>query len=117
MKFKLDENVPWILKKVIENIGPHVVDSIFHENISGIDDKNLNLKCYEEKRILITLNSDFINPIDNYYGIIILRSKEQGKNVVKGMFEKFLKSYSIEESIGKIIIKPNQIRIRSEIQK
>ena len=72
MKFKLDENIPWILKNVIESIGQHEVDSVFHENIAGIDDKSLIRKCFKEKRILITLNSDFIDPIDNFYGIIIL---------------------------------------------
>lgn len=116
MKFKLDENIPWILKKVIENIGQHEVDSVFHENISGIDDKSLIIKCFEEKRLLITLNADFINPTDNFYGIIIVRSKKQGKNAVKELFERFLKSFPLEESSGKIIIiEPNQIRIRSEI--
>lgn len=54
MKFKLDENIPWILKKVIENVGDHEVDSVFHENITGIDDKSLNIKCFKEKRVLIT---------------------------------------------------------------
>ncbi len=117
MKFKLDENVPWILKNVIESIGQHEVDSVFHENITGIDDKSLNEKCFEEKRILITLNSDFLNPIDNFYGIIIIRSKKQGKNAVKELFERFLKSYHLEESEGKIIIiELNQIRIRSNIK-
>ncbi len=116
MKFKLDENAPWVLKTVIENVGQHEVDSVFHENISGIDDKNLNLKCYEEKRILTTLNADFINPIDNFYRIMILRSKKQGKNAVKELFEKFLIRFPLEETSGKIIIiEPNQIRIRSEI--
>ena len=69
-----------------------------------------------EKRILITLNSDFINPRENFYGLIIMRSKEQGKNAVKELFERFLKSYSLEETVGKIIIiETNQIRIRSDI--
>ena len=67
MKFKLDENVPWVLKKLIENIGQHEVDSVFHENITGIDDKSLNKKCFEDERILITLNSDFINPTDKFW--------------------------------------------------
>ena len=115
MKFKLDENVPWILKNLIESIGQHEVDSVFHENISSIDDESLNKKCFEEKRILITLNSDFINPRDSFYGLIIIRSKKQGKNAVKGLFEKFLKSYSLEETVGKIIIiETNQIRLRSD---
>lgn len=116
MKFKLDENVPWILKDLIESIGKHNVDSIFHENIAGIDDNTLNNKCFEEKRILITLNSDFINPRDNFYGLITMRSKKQGNNDVKELFERFLKSYSLEDTVGKIIIiESSQIRIRSEI--
>ena len=48
MKFKLDENVPWILKNLIESIGQYEVDSVFHENIAGIDDKSLNTKCFEK---------------------------------------------------------------------
>ena len=92
------------------------MDSIFHENIAGIDDKSLNRKCFEEKRILITLNSDFINTKDSFYGLIIMRSKKRGKNAVKELFERFLKSYSLEEIVGKIIIiETNQIRIRSDI--
>ena len=116
MRFKLDENVILILKNLIENVGQHEVDSVFHENITGIDDKSLIRKYFEEKRVLITLNSDFINPTENFYGIIILRSKKQGKNAVKDLFERFLNSYSLEELEGKIIIiEFNQIRIRSEM--
>lgn len=116
MKFKLDENVPWILKQIIENFGEHDVDSVVHENLSGIDDKNLIIKCFEKKRILITLNADFINPTDNFYGIIIMRSKKQGKNAIKELFEKFLKSFPLDETSGKIIIiEPNKIRIRPDI--
>ncbi|MBN1802744.1 MAG: hypothetical protein JW891_14635 [Candidatus Lokiarchaeota archaeon] len=36
MKFKLDENIPFILKGIIESTGNHEVDSVFHENITGI---------------------------------------------------------------------------------
>ncbi len=113
VKFKLDENVPFILKRVIEPLGNHIVDSVFHENITGISDKNLNLKCHSEKRVLITLDTDFMNISDPFYGIIVLRPKTQGKSAVRNLFEIFLKHYPIEKSIGKIlIIEPNQIRIR-----
>ncbi len=45
-----------------------------------------------------------------------MRSKKQGKNAVKELFERFLKSYSLEETVGKIIIiETNQIRLRSDI--
>ncbi len=113
MKFKLDENRPFILKKVIETLGNHEVDSVFHENITGISDKDLNSKCYLEKRVLITLDTDFINISDPFHGIIVLRPKTQGKNAVKDLFEIFIKNYPIEKSLGKIlIIEPHQIRIR-----
>ena len=79
MKFKLDENTPWILKKVIEEIEEHQVDSVYHENITGIDDKSLNQICFKENRILITLDYDFANINDNFYGIIILRPKVKVK--------------------------------------
>jgi len=116
VKFKLDENVPWVLKNLIESIGQHEVDSVFHENIAGIDDKRKKKKCFEEKRILNTLNSDFINPRDNFYGLIIMRSKKQGKNAVKELFARVLKSYSLEETVRNIIIiETNQIRVRSDI--
>ena len=41
MKFKLDENVPWILKRVIEGSGDHEADSVFHENITGINNNKI----------------------------------------------------------------------------
>ena len=114
MKFKLDENTPWILKKVIENSGEHRVDSVFHENLTGIDDKSLNARCLKEEQVLITLDTDFINMKGPYYGIIILRPETQGKNAVKSLFEKFIENYDLVKAIGKIIIvESNQIRIRA----
>ena len=117
MKFKLDENVPLILKKVIENIGTHHVDSVFHEKLTGLDDKSLNLKCLTNKLVLITLDNDFNNISDDFYGIIILRPKTQGKNAVRILFEQFAENYKLEDGIGKIIvIEPNQIKIRNKFQ-
>ena len=61
MKFKLDENVPWVLKHLIESRGDHQVDSVYHEKISGISDFDLLVHCLKEKGILITLDQDFAN--------------------------------------------------------
>ena len=83
MKFKLDENIPWILKKVIETNKNHQVDTLYHENLCGITDKNLIKQCLKERRILITHDNDFKNPFlfpkGSFYGIIILNSTKQGK--------------------------------------
>ena len=81
MLFKLDENVPFILKKIIERLGDHHVDSVFHQNLTGIEDKKLFEHCIKENRILITLDHDFSNPIlypaDKIKGVIIIRPKTQ----------------------------------------
>ncbi len=105
--------MPFTLKRVIEKLGNHQVDSVYHEKLTGIDDKSLNQICYKEKRILITLDSDFISIPDPFYGIIILRSKTQGKSAVSSLFEIFLDNFSLKAIVGKIIIiEPDLIRIR-----
>lgn len=35
MKFKLDENVPFSIKGIIESSGDHLVDSVHHEKLDG----------------------------------------------------------------------------------
>ena len=105
--------MPFTLKRVIDKLGKHQVDSVYHENLTGIDDKSLNQICYKDKRILITLDSDFINITDSFYGIIVLRSKTQGKNAVISLFEIFLDNFSLKDVVEKIIIiEPDLIRIR-----
>ena len=105
MLFKLDENVPFVLKGVIESLGDHQVNSIYHQNLTGIDDKHLFEHCIKEKRILITLDQDFANPIlypnEKLKGILILRPKTQGKNAVKTLFEKFLTKFRLRKLLGK----------------
>ncbi len=98
---------------MIEDLGNHQVDSVFHENLVGIDDKKLNQICLSTQRILITLDTDFIHIIEPFFGIIVLRSRTQGKKAVKKIFELFLENFPVEEVAGKIIIiEPDQIRIR-----
>jgi len=113
VKFKIDENLPFVLKELIEGHGKHEVDSVYHENITGIDDKNLIVHCLKEQRVLITLDTDFMKIIDDNYGIIVLRSRTQGKKAVKAIFQNFLNNFNLEETKRKIIIvELNQIRVR-----
>lgn len=117
MKFKLDENVPFSVKKVIESKGSHVVDSVHHENLDGTRDPKLLQFCLKEDRILITLDQDFfgitLSPKHPYHGIILIKSKTQGKKAVLALFEKFLAAFDIENVKGKFItIEPAGIKIR-----
>ena len=108
MKFKLDENIPFSLKKLIETKGDHQVDSVFHEQKTGIADQSL-LKLYlEEQQILITLDTDFNNPIihplDSLHGIIILRPSTQGKVAVNKLITNFLGSYKLQDCANKVLL-------------
>jgi len=120
LQFKLDENIPFSLKKIIETYDKqHQVESVFHENLAGINDQSLLEKCKEEERILITLDTDFDNPFlhpsSSCFGIIILRPPSQGKKTVNALFTNFISQYPIEEIIGKIlIVHENSINVRAD---
>lgn len=122
MKFKIDENLPFVLKSMIEAMGNHVVDSVFHENLSGMRDSDLLSRCFEEKRIFITLDEDFpsltLSPKHPYYGVILLRPDTQGKQAVRELFQKFLDYYNLEDVCEKFItIEPAGIKIRQPPEK
>ena len=53
MKFKIDENLPYLIKNLIEKVGDHQVDSVFHEGLKGISDNKLLETCFKERRVFI----------------------------------------------------------------
>ncbi len=118
MKFKLDENLPFSLMKIIQSSNDHHVESVLYEGLSGSDDRKLIEHCYKEERVLITLDNDFIHSIipkkQNIYGIIILKTPLQGKNAVNTLFRSFIGNYNLLDSKGKIVIvETNQIKERT----
>lgn len=97
------------------------MDSVYHQGKTGITDQELLELCLHEKRILITLDTDFNNvvlhPRDTFYGIILLRPQTQGKYAVLKLFREFLKHYPLEQVVGKsLIVEPHQIVIRWDCQ-
>ena len=117
MKFKLDENIPFSLKKIIESSGSHQVDSVKHEELVGTDDQILVKHCFNEKRILITLDTDFVHSHilknQKLYGLILLRSFTQGKKAINSLFQSFMDSYDLNDTENKIlIVQSDQIKLR-----
>ena len=55
MKFKLDENTPNILKKILKERGIQDVFNVRDEALGGSSDHILAKVCKEEKRILTSL--------------------------------------------------------------
>jgi predicted nuclease of predicted toxin-antitoxin system len=82
MKFKIDENLPVEVVKLLEDNG-HDAVSVFQQNLSGTLDKRIAEVCQEEKRALITLDTDFSDirtySPDEFFGLIVLRLKRQDK--------------------------------------
>ncbi|MFQ5820955.1 MAG: DUF5615 family PIN-like protein [Candidatus Heimdallarchaeota archaeon] len=117
MRFKIDENAPFSVKHLLESRGSHQADSVYHQGKAGIADQDLLDLCLKEKRILITLDTDFSNaflhPRGTFYGIILVRSHTQGKTAFLKLFREFLNQFSLEQVVSKVVIvEPRQIVIR-----
>lgn len=101
MRFKIDENAPFSVKILLESRGSHQADSVYHQGITGIADQDLLDLCLTEKRILITLDTDFSNaflhPQGTFYGIILVRPKTQGKSAFFKLFHGFLNQFPLEQ--------------------
>jgi predicted nuclease of predicted toxin-antitoxin system len=77
MKFKLDENLGSLGKKLLEEDGYDVM-TVAQQKLSGSSDHTLYQVCREEERILVTLDHDFSHmlrfPPEATPGIVILES-------------------------------------------
>ena len=117
MHFKLDENIPLQLGRMLKSKG-YSVSSVFSEKICGIKDKELLKICKENDYILITLDKDFANiqayPPSKHKGIILIRLKSQGSHSIINCFERFMAQVPLLRAKNTlIIIEEENIRIRS----
>lgn len=82
MKFKVDENLPVEVVVLLENSGHNAV-TVLGQNLEGEPDARIAEVCQEEKRTLVTLDTDFCDirtySPDEYFGLIVLRLKRQDK--------------------------------------
>ncbi|MCY3410135.1 MAG: DUF5615 family PIN-like protein [Candidatus Heimdallarchaeota archaeon] len=108
MKFKTDENFPISVHSLMNEFGFSDVESVFSQKIKGYYDIDLSAICKSEKRILLTLDQDFMNrilhPKGSYYGIIIIKSISQGKRAVLEVMRKLLLVISAEEVVGNVVV-------------
>jgi len=82
MKFKVDENLPVEVVKLLEDNG-HDAVTVLEQNLGGEPDSHIAEICQKEKRALVTLDTDFSDirtySPDEFFGLIILRLKRQDK--------------------------------------
>ncbi len=118
MRFKTDENLSLDVAELLKRQG-HDAENVWQELLSGTPDTNLILVCQQERRILLTLDTDFANilayPPRDYFGIIVFRLANQDKVsvlTVVGKLLKLLETESPEKSLW--IVEEGRVRIRKE---
>jgi predicted nuclease of predicted toxin-antitoxin system len=115
LKILTDENVSPRVVSFLRGKGLDVID-VKEKGWEGADDKLLMAAAWEEKRFILTHDSDFgtlaINEGVPCYGIIYVRLKDLRVEKVKESLDKFLK---VEKEIFEgtiIVLKESQLRIR-----
>ena len=117
MTFKIDENLPVEYAELSRQAG-FEAGTAEDEGLSGAEDKNIAGRWRLERRILASLDLDFANvpafPPQHHDGIIVLRSKEQHKEVLLVMFRRVVLVLPKDSPAGQLwIVETDRIRQRS----
>ncbi len=116
MNFKIDENMPVEVAELLKQAGYDAI-TISDQNLIGTTDTNLANICQKEKRVLITMDTDFADirtyQPKNFSGIIVMRLNRQDKTKVLEVFKRIIRLFS-KEPIEKHlwIVEENRIRVR-----
>jgi predicted nuclease of predicted toxin-antitoxin system len=116
MKFKVDENLPVEVAELLREADLEA-STVVDEGLGGGSDTQVISICQSEKRVLVTLDTDFGNigiyPPKEFDGIIVLRLKRQDKPYVLEMFSRLIPLLLTEPLAGNLwIVHEKRIRIR-----
>ena len=114
MRFKLDENLDVRLASLFANAGQEA-ETVLEEGLSGRSDEAIYAVCVAERRILITLDLDFSNPIRfppaPTEGIVILRPPRPVIQTVRTLLQEILPEFTSPAVRGKLwIVEPGRLR-------
>jgi predicted nuclease of predicted toxin-antitoxin system len=116
LKFKLDENIPDGVRRVLGARGLDV-HTVSDEGLSGADDDRVLSACLREDRILVTLDLDFSDirayPPGSHPGIWVLRPPRQTFAAIAALTLGALELASMEWVAGHLwVIDDRRVRIR-----
>jgi predicted nuclease of predicted toxin-antitoxin system len=116
MNFKIDENMPVEVAELLKQAGYDAI-TVSEQNLIGTSDTNLAVVCQKEKRVIITLDTDFTDirtyPPSNFSGIIVMRLNRQDKPHILEVFERVIRLFSQEPIDRHLwIIEEHRLRIR-----
>jgi predicted nuclease of predicted toxin-antitoxin system len=118
VKFKIDENLPIDIAKLLR-AASHDAVTVTEQGLIGEDDRRIIDLCLAEERALVTLDLDFSDvrsyPPEQYAGIVVLRVRSQDKKHVLTVFSTALSLFDHEQLSQRLwIVGETQIRIRGE---
>ncbi len=117
MKFKTDENMPPEVAEILREAGYDAL-SVSEQRLGGEPDPVIARVCKKEKRILLTLDTDFADirtyPPEHFPGIIVFRLRWQDKFNVIQIFRRVMRLFSKESLENCLwIVEEDSIRIRA----
>jgi predicted nuclease of predicted toxin-antitoxin system len=116
MKFKIDENLPIEVAELLNQEG-YEAKTVIDQSLGGRNDPHIAAVCQREKRVLITLDTDFGDirtyPPEKYTGIIVLRLRWQDKPHILNVTTRLIALLSSESIKNRLwIVEEDRVRIR-----
>jgi predicted nuclease of predicted toxin-antitoxin system len=116
MKFKIDENLPIEVSRLLGQAG-HDAVTVVAQELSGSPDADIASVCQSENRAPITLDTDFADirlyPPAEYPGLIVLRLRSQAKPHVLEIVNHLTRLFQREVVAGRLwIVEEERVRIR-----
>ncbi|MGB9871945.1 MAG: DUF5615 family PIN-like protein [Anaerolineae bacterium] len=115
--FKVDENLPVEVAEYLQQAG-YDARTVWEEGVSGVSDAVIADICLREKRVLLTLDTDFADirryPPEDYPGLVVLRLRRQEKPYVLRVVSRLLPMFRVEPVKGRLwVVEEERVRIRA----
>jgi predicted nuclease of predicted toxin-antitoxin system len=115
VRFKLDENLSAQLGPLLNREG-HDVETVLSERLGGKPDDELFEACVAERRVLLTLDLDFANPLrfppQRSAGIVVLRPVRPTLRLIQSTVSAVLLRFNEQALEGRLwIVEPGRIRL------
>jgi predicted nuclease of predicted toxin-antitoxin system len=115
VKFKLDENLDARFASILVDAG-HECDSVRAEGLGGKSDDELFAVCAAERRVLVTLDLDFADPIrfppGKTAGTIVVRPHRNTLALIRETLASVVPMLERERLHGVLwIVEPGRVRI------
>ena len=116
MKFKLDENIPVRLVRLLAELG-HDVDTVQQEGFTGRSDSDIWTVAQDTERFLITQDLDFSDlrrfAPGTHHGLLLVRLRAPGRDALARRVHAVFQTEPIETwKRAFVVVTDHKLRIR-----